>query len=142
MPRSYRAAHIDEIPSPTEREPGSYAWKAVRHHFDVRSFGVNAFVAPEVGDEVVEEHDEMGANAAQHEELYYVAEGRATFTIDGEELDAPRGTFVFVQDPKARRVARAAEARTVVLAIGGKEGVPYEVSRWEAKYFRTPSAPA
>ena len=75
MEPSYRATHVDQIPSPVDREPGSYAWKPVRQHFDVRSFGVNAFVAPEAGDEVIEDHDELGGNAAGHEELYFVASG-------------------------------------------------------------------
>ena len=117
------------------REPGSYAWKPVRHHLDVRSFGVNAFSAPEIGDEVVEEHDELGPNAAQHEELYLVLSGKALFTVNGEDFEASKGTLVFLPDPTARRTARALEASTVVIAIGGKPGAVYEVSNWEKKYF-------
>ena len=29
--------------------------------------------------------------------------GRATFTVNGDEIDAPAGTFVFVRDPAAKR---------------------------------------
>lgn len=139
MPRQYHACHLNEIRPPVEREEGSYEWKPVRQHFDVRAFGVNAFVAPDAGDEVIEDHDEFSGGAAGHEELYFVARGRAAFTVDGEALDAPQGTFVFVPDPASRRTARAVEADTAVVVIGGKQGQPYEVSKWEAKYFRTPS---
>ena len=135
MTAAYRTARLAEIPTPIPPEAGSYEWKPVRHHLDVRSFGVNAMVAPGAGNEVVEEHDEMGSNAAQHEELYFVARGHARFTVAGEEVDAPTGTFVFVADPQAVRSARALEAGTTVLAVGGKPGEAYRVSAWEKKYF-------
>ena len=71
---------------------------------------------------VVEEHDETGGGAGGHEELYVVLSGRATFTLGGEKLDAPAGTFVFVSDPAVKRKAIAEEEGTVVLAIGGEPG--------------------
>ena len=72
--------------------PGTLRWTPVRRHFDMRAFGVNAYTAAEAGQEVVEEHTE---EALGHEELYVVVAGSATFTLDGEELDAPQGTLVF-----------------------------------------------
>jgi hypothetical protein len=45
--------------------------------------------------------------------------GRARFTLDGETLEAPAGTLVFVRDPAVRREAVATEAGTEVLALGG-----------------------
>ena len=38
-------------------------------------------------------------------ELYYVVDGHATFTVDGDEVDAPAGTCVWVKDPSAKRTA-------------------------------------
>jgi tetratricopeptide (TPR) repeat protein len=89
---------------------------------------------------VVEEHDETKADggAGGHEELYVVMRGRATFTLDGETLDAPAGTLVFIRDPKVRRVAIAEEEGTLVLAVGGERGVAYEVSPWEFYFAATP----
>ena len=55
-----------------------------------------------------------------HEELYFVLSGRATFTVDGERVDAPAGSLVFVKDPAMRRGAVADEAGTKILAIGGR----------------------
>ena len=128
----HKAAHIAEIPSPVEPEPSSYEWKPIRHHFDVRSFGVNLNVARAAGDWVIEEHSEIDT---RHEELFFVSAGHATFEVAGEQVDAPAGTFVFVPDPAVRRSARALEPGTTVLAIGGEPGVAYTVSDWETKYF-------
>jgi tetratricopeptide (TPR) repeat protein len=64
-----------------------------------------------------------------HEELYFVHRGRAKFTIDGEEIDAPAGTYVFIPDPASHRHAVAAEAGTTVLSFGGPP--TFEPSAWE-----------
>ena len=66
---------------------------------------------------------------------YVVIAGRATFTLDEETFDAPTGTVVFVRDPDVRRGARAEEAGTAVLAIGGKPGEPYSPSAWEWYFY-------
>ena len=78
----------------------------------------------------MEEHDETGDNAGRQEELYAVVAGHATFTVAGQESDAPAGTIVFVRDPATRRAAVAREAGTVALAIGGRTGT-YEASPFE-----------
>ena len=110
-------------------------WKPVRRTLGVTAFGINAYTAANAGDEVVEDHDETPLG---HEEIYAVVKGHATFTVDGEEVDAPAGTLVFLDDPKQQRSARAVEAGTTVLAIGGKPGA-HEVSAWE---YIFPSLPA
>ena len=48
-----------------------------------------------VGDDgtLVNEHDEAGSG---QEELYFVIDGTATFEVDGETIDAPQGTFLYV----------------------------------------------
>lgn len=131
----YLAAGLDDIQTVVEPEFGSYEWKPVRHHFGVQSFGINANIAPNAGDWVVEEHTEVADSETRHEELYFVSSGHAVFVVDGEEVDAPAGTFVFVRDPSTRRGARATEAGTTVLAMGGEPGAAFTVSPWEAKYF-------
>ena len=107
------------------------AWAPVRSHFDIGSFGVNAYVANDAGVDVIGEHDELGDDAGRHEELYFVSQGRATFTVDGDEIDAPTGTFVFVRDPAAKRKAVADEPGTTVLIVGGKPGEAFSPSVWE-----------
>jgi hypothetical protein len=125
--RPYAVSRLDDLRR-VDREVVTFP---VRLRFGVRSFGVNAY-APGEGGRVVEEHDELGAGAGRHEELYLVAKGHAVFTLDGEEVDAPAGTFVFVSDPAVRRGALARDADTVVLAVGGVPGEPFRPSPWEA----------
>jgi tetratricopeptide (TPR) repeat protein len=123
---SGRISRIEDL----ERYPiagqDGLTWRPVRRHFDIRAFGVNAYTADEAGQRVVEEHREEGG----HEELYVVIAGRATFTLDGEEHDAPAGTLVHCT-PGTLRGAVAAEAGTTVLGIGAKPGEIFEPSGWE-----------
>jgi hypothetical protein len=106
---------------------GTLVWKPVRKTLGVTAFGINAYTAARAGDEVVEEHDEKQLG---HEEIYVVVSGRATFTVDGEEVDAPASTLVFLDDVAQVRHAIAQEPQTTVLAIGGVPG-RHEVSPWE-----------
>jgi tetratricopeptide (TPR) repeat protein len=107
--------------------PGSLRWTPLRKHFGITAFGINAYTATEVGQDVVEEHTEERLG---HEEIYLVVSGRATFVLDGEEHEVPAGSAVYLRDPKVKRFARAEEPGTTVLAIGGKPG-QHEVSAWE-----------
>jgi mannose-6-phosphate isomerase-like protein (cupin superfamily) len=126
----YATATLDDL----ERlpvDPGEgLMWRPVRRHFGIRAFGANAYTAEKAGDRVVEDHSEA---TNKHEELYFVASGRATFTVDGDEVDAPAGTFVFVQ-PDTRRGAVAEEAGTTILVMGGRAGAPFQTSSWEASF--------
>src|SRR5580765_9062528 len=119
----YAAAHVDEI---EVVDDGRNPWRAVRHHFGITSFGVNAFTGAKVGDRIINEHDE----ADEHEELYVVQQGRARFELDGEQVDAPAGTLVFAE-PGVKRTAFAEEPETTLIAIGGAPGQPYEPHGWE-----------
>jgi hypothetical protein len=112
-------------------------WKPIRSTLGVRAFGVNAYTARAAGDRLFNEHDETESFAGRqrHEELYVVLEGRATFTVDGEEVDAPALTLVFVENPAARRGAVAAAPGTTVLAIGGPVGEAYEPGLWEERFL-------
>jgi hypothetical protein len=114
---------------------GTLSWKPVRRPLGVTAFGINAYTAANAGDEVVEDHTEEQLG---HEEIYFVHTGHAVFTIDGEEVDAPAGTLVYLDDVKQRRHAIAKEPGTTVLAIGGVPGT-HEPSAWE--YF-FPALPA
>jgi tetratricopeptide (TPR) repeat protein len=120
----YAVAHIDEIDELTDgREP----WRPVRHHFGITSFGINAWTGANAGDRIINEHDE--ADDA-NEELYVVTQGRAAFELDGERVDAPTGTFVFVP-AGVRRTAFADEPGTTLVAIGGVPGKAYTPGGWE-----------
>ena len=124
---SFAVARIEDVERVRTRH--GYDWHSLRHHFDVRAFGVNANVAVEPG-VIVEEHDEVHSDGGQ-EELYVVLAGHATFTVAGEEVDAPAGTLVFVRDPAVTRAAVAREAGTTLLCVGGRPGQPFRISTWE-----------
>src|SRR4029079_7474393 len=102
-------------------------WSPVRRELDVQAFGINAWTAA-AGERVIPGHDEVPSG---HEELYLVTAGRATFTVGGEEIDAPAGTIVLVRDPAAQREASAAEDGTTVVVVGGQPGEAYRPRSWE-----------
>jgi quercetin dioxygenase-like cupin family protein len=121
-----RLEEFESIPG-----PGSLVWHPVRLTLGVRSFGCNAYTAGKAGQDVVEPHTEQ-----VHQELYFVAAGRATFTIDGDQYDCPSGTYVFVPDPRSHRHAVAAEPGTTVLSFGGPP--TFEPSAWEWVFRASP----
>jgi tetratricopeptide (TPR) repeat protein len=119
--KSYERARIADL----ERPDG---WSPIRRALGVSAFGINAWAGQEAGATIISEHDERPSG---HEELYVVVAGRATFTVGGEEVDAPVGTIVFVRDPEVKRGAIAAEPDTTVLAVGGRPGEAYRPRSWE-----------
>ena len=120
----FQVVRLDEIEPSTARE----GWVPIRRHLGIASFGINAWSAAE-GGEVIPDHDEVPTG---HEELYYVLEGTATFTLDGQTAEAPAGTLVLVSEP-----GDEAERRSPVPAgppssrSGGKPGEAFRVSAWE-----------
>jgi len=102
----------------------------VRRRFEITSFGVQAFRAPE-GVDVVREHSESLLGVDGQEELYIVMNGAATFEIDGETFEAPAGSLVKVR-PAARRKATAKDDGTTILVVGSTPGKAYEPAPQEA----------
>jgi uncharacterized protein YjlB len=124
---SYETAHIDEMAS--KQWPH---WIPVRHHFEIETFGINIWRGQDDGT-VIPEHDESASNAP---ELYYVVEGQATFIVDGDEVDAPAGTCVWVTDPGTKRAARASGPDTLVLSVGAAApGQAYAPAGWDSHYL-------
>ena len=115
MAENWQVARLDDI----ERRGRSIP---VREHLGIHAFGVNAFTPGEDGT-LIGDHDESGSG---QEELYIVLDGSVTFEIDGETVDAPTGTLVFV-GPEARRKATG---EGTVLAIGAAPGQAYEPLDW------------
>ena len=104
--KAYEVAHIDDLDRfPIDND--ELLWRPVRRKLGITAFGTNAYTAEKGHERVVEEHYERDGA----EELYFVATGRATFTLGDEELDAPAGTFVYAE-PGTKRGALAAEPKT------------------------------
>jgi AraC-like protein len=107
----YAVARIDDI---DEVSDGRSPSRPIRHHFGITSFGVNAWIGREAGDRIINEHDET---QSEEEELYLVQRGRARFELDGEQVEAPEGTLVFVR-PTVKRTAFAEEPGTTIAGEG------------------------
>lgn len=135
MADRYRTLAIDDI-APLSVVGGTLQWRPLRRTLGVRAFGINAYTEAEAGQDVVEEHTEEGLG---HEEIYVVLSGRATFTVDGDTLDVPAGSLVYLPDPALERQAVSAELNTTVLAVGGKPGKAFRPSAWE-HYFAAGAA--
>jgi quercetin dioxygenase-like cupin family protein len=133
---TYQVTHLDDL----DRIPveDGLEWRPIRRRLGISAFGVNAYTAEKPGDCIVEEHTETSLG---HEELYLVVRGRARFTLDGEEVDAPAGTLVFLADPKVKRFAVAEEEGTTVLAVGGKSGEAFKPSSWEWVFVASTQEP-
>src|SRR5436190_17912864 len=83
MSEGYEVAHVDEL----EELPinnAEFVWRPVRRRFGITAFGTNAYTG-KAGQRVVEEHYERD----NHQEMYVVLRGRATFTLGDDEVDAP-----------------------------------------------------
>ena len=122
---NYTVKKLDEIP---KRD----TWIPVRDELGIGAFGVNAYRAEEAGGRVISPHTEL---MAKHEELYVVVEGHATFTVAGDEIDAPTGMCVYISDPTVERGAVASAADTIVLSLGGWTDKAFVPSEWEVASF-------
>ena len=113
--RNWKVANLDQIERRDRDIP-------VREHLGIHSFGINGFVRGEDGT-LINDHDEVGSG---QEELYFVVDGTATFEVDGETIDAPQGTLLYV-GPEARRNATG---NATVLVMGGTPGEVYQAVDW------------
>ena len=104
---NWKVAHLDDIGRRGRDIP-------VREHLGIHAFGINAYTPSEDGT-LINEHDEAGTG---QEELYIVLDGKATFEIDGQAVDAPPGTLVFV----GPGLQRSGTGEGTVLAVGGTPG--------------------
>ncbi len=142
MSDGWTAVRVDDVEAVPWRRT-DLVWRPLRHALGTRVAGLAAFTAEGAGQTVVEPHRES-ADGRGHEEVYVVLRGRATFTLDGEALDAPAGTLVRVA-PAVRRAAVAAEPGTTVLALGDEPDFRPSASEWIERarpYLRTDPARA
>lgn len=127
--------HVDKLDE-IQLDDG-FVWRPIRRRFGIQAFGVNAYSPSEAGSQVIEEHTE---NQYGHEEIYLVLRGRVLFTVDGNEHELGPGQLVFVRDPSLKRGATGLTDDTLVIALGGKPGVPHEPSAWEAMFAAAPAS--
>src|SRR3954452_2851445 len=124
----WKALALDEIEAVPWRGT-ELVWRPVRGALGTRIVGMGGYTADRAGQVVIEGHTES-EDGLHHEEVYVVLRGRATFTLDGAELDAPDGTFVAVTDPTVHRRAVAAQPGTAVRALGALRTFVPSDSEW------------
>ncbi len=100
-------------------------WLLVRRSLGLEAFGMNLVeIPPDAG---TPEHDEVDRD---QEEVFFVVDGRATMVVDGEEIEAPEGTFVRM-DVMARRTVRNEGSEPVsVLVVSAPQTSGYEPMSW------------
>jgi tetratricopeptide (TPR) repeat protein len=122
--------HLDEVFADAPDLAGRH-FASVRRKLGVGSFAIYAVTTPEAGTTILADHNQAAPAGPEREVLYFVSAGRATFTVDGGEIDAPAGSFVYVGDPNANRAVVAAEAGTTLVSISGKPGEAFRLSAGE-----------
>jgi mannose-6-phosphate isomerase-like protein (cupin superfamily) len=122
--RGWGVADVHEVPPVKPDWPAT--WKSVRHHFGITGFGVNA-VSKDAGEVLIPEHDETESG---QQELFFVHEGEAEATLDGETVRVAAGGLVAIE-PAVQRSFRSLASPTTLLAVGGTPGRAYEPPGWE-----------
>jgi len=126
MATTETAYRVLSLPQEAREGDDDRVFIRLRRTLDIGAFGASASSQAKAGEDVIGEHDELGPGADGQEELYVVVQGDATFTVDGDEVDAPHGTVVFVP-PGTTRKAVAKTDETIVLAVGGRRGEAYRL---------------
>jgi quercetin dioxygenase-like cupin family protein len=111
MAEGYTIKSIDEF---EEMEgSGGATWHLARKTLGAEAFGFNV-VDIEAGGEIPA-HDHSGDN---QEEVFIILEGQGTIVTDGEEHDAPAGTFCRFAPEVNRTVRNTSDANVRALLIG------------------------
>ncbi len=124
MSDGYEILSLGELEPVPYHARGGQKLLTIQRLLNFRVAGINGWIG-NVGEGLVPKHSEDSDN----EELYVVVRGRATFTVDGKEVDATAGTLLHLL-PGEEREAVSAEAGTIVVAIGATIGQPYEPQGW------------
>jgi quercetin dioxygenase-like cupin family protein len=111
MAEGYTIKNIDQF---EEMEgSGGATWRLARKTLGAEAFGFNV-VDIEAGGEIPA-HDHSGDN---QEEVFVILEGQGTLVTDGEEHDAPAGTFCRLAPEVNRTIRNNSEGTVRALLIG------------------------
>lgn len=124
MSDGYEVLSLGEIDPAPYHQRGGQKLLPLQSLTGFRAVGINGWTG-DPGEPLVPEHAEDPGS----EELYVVVRGRARFTVDGKDVDAPAGTLLHV-GPGENRVAVAEEPGTIVVAIGATIGEPFVTQGW------------
>jgi quercetin dioxygenase-like cupin family protein len=123
MAEGYTIKNIDEF---EEMEgSGGATWRLARKTLGAEAFGFNV-VDIEAGGEIPA-HDHTGDN---QEEVFIILDGQGTIVTDGEEHDAPAGTFCRFAPEVNRTIRNESDATVRALLIGVPVDSGYQGMGW------------
>jgi len=123
MAAGYRIKHRDEFDS--MEGSGDATWRLARKSLGTSAFGFNLVeIEPGGG---IPEHDEAESGQV---ELYIVLEGDAVLRIEGEDHEAPAGTFASIEPPATRTILNRSDAPVTAMLIGVQPEGGYEPMSW------------
>jgi uncharacterized cupin superfamily protein len=123
MAEGYTIKSIDEF---EEMEgSGGATWRLARKSLGAEAFGFNV-VDIEAGGQIPA-HDHTGD---RQEEVFIILEGQGTIVTDGEEHDAPAGTFCRFAPEVNRTIRNESDANVRALLIGVPVDSGYKGMGW------------
>jgi quercetin dioxygenase-like cupin family protein len=123
MADGYTIKSVDEF---EEMEgSGGATWRLARKTLGAEAFGFNV-VDIEAGGEIPA-HDHTGDN---QEEVFVILEGQGTLVTDGEEHDAPAGTFCRLAPEVNRTIRNNSDGNVRALLIGVPVDSGYQGMGW------------
>ncbi|HXS47491.1 MAG TPA: cupin domain-containing protein [Solirubrobacterales bacterium] len=123
MADNYEIKHRDEFEA--MEGSGGATWKLARKALGTSCFGFNLVEIAPGGQ--IPEHDETGGGQV---EVYIVLEGKATLRLEGEDHDAPAGTFASIEPPASRTILNRSDAPVTAMLIGVQPEGGYEPMGW------------
>jgi quercetin dioxygenase-like cupin family protein len=123
MAGNYSIKHRDEFES--MEGSGDSTWRLARKALGTSAFGFNLVEIGPGGQ--IPEHDESESGQV---ELFIVLEGEAVMRLDGEEHEAPAGTFASIEPPASRTILNRSDSPVTALLIGVQPEGGYEPMSW------------
>ncbi len=123
MAEGYTIKRIDEF---EEMEgSGGATWRLARKTLGAEAFGFNVVDIAAGGE--IPAHDHSGDN---QEEVFIILEGEGKIVTDGEEHDAPAGTFCRFAPAVNRTIRNGSDANLRALLIGVPVDSGYQQMPW------------
>jgi len=118
MPNDYTLIHRDDL----DREG---KWILARRSLGLKSFGMN-LVELQPG-ESIPEHDETGRD---QEEVFIVMSGNPVLVIDGDDHEAPAGTFARFDTHVTRTARNDGDEPVLLLMVSAPTSSGYQPMEW------------
>jgi uncharacterized cupin superfamily protein len=123
MAEGYTIKNVDEF---EEMEgSGGATWRLARKTLGAESFGFNVVDIEAGGQIPAHNHTEE-----EQEEVFIILEGNGTIVTDGEEHDAPAGTYCRLAPAVNRTILNKSDAAVRALLIGVPVKSGYQPMSW------------